>query len=394
MRIEMEDGAEIENMYDAEGTLRQRKHIGSDDTEIAVTDYSGVWEFKNGALSRINIPGGYIQGDSVYFYIADQQGNIRQVWNASTGQTVQDNHYYPYGAMFGESAAVEYVNAMSTNLAGSSVNPYRYGGKEWLMQEGLNYYDFAARQYDPTTGRFIHPDPLNGKYPHLSSYLYCAGNPINATDPTGMEFIIDKLSPEEKAKFEENVNLRPELASLYDFIANAPEVFVVEYVENIVENSVEGKEETAVMSVRPGESENEYILSLSKNPTPSDFSFAEDLFHCFQHCNFSEYTDSHNFEYEAQVFACITITTNAHGAHPDLPFFNSMISYLGIDYFYYPPEFNQTLNSNEFLSFYLTQSKDFVDYNEKFDKGNSNYRTETKSAPFSLLKFYELYKSK
>ncbi len=191
MRIEMEDGAEIENMYDAEGTLRQRKHIGSDDTEIAVTDYSGVWEFKNGALSRINIPGGYIQGDSVYFYIADQQGNIRQVWNASTGQTVQDNHYYPYGAMFGESAAVEYVNAMSTNLAGSSVNPYRYGGKEWLMQEGLNYYDFAARQYDPTTGRFIHPDPLNGKYPHLSSYLYCAGNPINATDPTGLAVIYD-----------------------------------------------------------------------------------------------------------------------------------------------------------------------------------------------------------
>ncbi len=195
MRIEMEDGAEIENMYDAEGTLRQRKHIGSDDTEIAVTDYSGVWEFKNGALSRINIPGGYIQGDSVYFYIADQQGNIRQVWNASTGQTVQDNHYYPYGAMFGESAAVEYVNAMAgiNNIASInaevSANPYRYGGKEWLMQEGLNYYDFAARQYDPTTGRFIHPDPLNGKYPHLSSYLYCAGNPINATDPSGMVVI-------------------------------------------------------------------------------------------------------------------------------------------------------------------------------------------------------------
>lgn len=197
MRIELEDGAEIENMYDADGTLRQRKHIGSDDTEIAVTDYSGVWEFKNGTLSRINIPGGYIQGDSVYFYIADRQGNIRQVWNASTGQTVQDNHYYPYGAMFGESAAVEYVNAMAgtNNMAlinaEVSTNPYRYGGKEWLMQEGLNYYDFAARQYDPTTGRFIHPDPLNGKYPHLSSYLYCAGNPINATDPSGLAVIYD-----------------------------------------------------------------------------------------------------------------------------------------------------------------------------------------------------------
>ena len=58
-------------------------------------------------LNRINIPGGFIYGDSVYYNVSDHQGNIRQVWNATTGQTVQDNHYYPYGALFGESASTD-----------------------------------------------------------------------------------------------------------------------------------------------------------------------------------------------------------------------------------------------------------------------------------------------
>ena len=111
----------------------------------------------------------------MYCNISDHQGNIRQVWNATTGQTVQDNHYYPYGALFGESASTEYVKAMArngNNYKEISNNPYHYSGKEWQPTFGLNLYDFSARQYDPALGRFINPDPLNGKYPQLSSYLY------------------------------------------------------------------------------------------------------------------------------------------------------------------------------------------------------------------------------
>ena len=57
------------------------------------TDYYGPWEYVNGRLNRFNIPGGFIYGDSVYYNVSDHQGNIRQVWNATTGQTVQDNHF-------------------------------------------------------------------------------------------------------------------------------------------------------------------------------------------------------------------------------------------------------------------------------------------------------------
>ena len=63
---------------------------------------------------------------------------------------------------------------------------YLYSGKELDRTGGLMLYDFHARQYDPQLGRFTSPDPLQGKYPSLNPYLYCAANPISLTDPTGM----------------------------------------------------------------------------------------------------------------------------------------------------------------------------------------------------------------
>jgi RHS repeat-associated protein len=65
------------------------------------------------------------------------------------------------------------------------VQDYKFTGKELDMMNGLNFYDFEARTYDPATGRFLSVDPMAEKYYHISPYLYCAGDPVNATDPTG-----------------------------------------------------------------------------------------------------------------------------------------------------------------------------------------------------------------
>ena len=63
---------------------------------------------------------------------------------------------------------------------------------------GLDLYDFHARQYDPVFGRFTTPDPLSEKYYHLSPYAYCVSNPLRYIDPTGMEiFINDENSQNE-----------------------------------------------------------------------------------------------------------------------------------------------------------------------------------------------------
>ena len=60
-----------------------------------------------------------------------------------------------------------------------------------MNMNGLDLYDFHARQYDPALGRFTTPDPLSEKYYHISPYAYCANNPINAIDPNGMNPIYD-----------------------------------------------------------------------------------------------------------------------------------------------------------------------------------------------------------
>ena len=144
--------------------------------EVTTIDYCGDFIYVNGVLKRMLFPGGYVtfRNDSIecpeyHFYITDHQGNIRVVANQN-GEVEQVNHYYPYGGLMGE----------STN---SDHQPYKYNGKELDRHHGLDWYDYGARWYDG--GRFNTMDRFAEKYPSLTPYGYCAGNPINYIDING-----------------------------------------------------------------------------------------------------------------------------------------------------------------------------------------------------------------
>ncbi|HOU69615.1 MAG TPA: RHS repeat-associated core domain-containing protein, partial [Paludibacteraceae bacterium] len=47
-------------------------------------------------------------------------------------------------------------------------------------------YDHGARSRDPKLTMWYGVDPLYEKYPDMSPYVYCAGNPVNFIDPDGM----------------------------------------------------------------------------------------------------------------------------------------------------------------------------------------------------------------
>lgn len=55
-------------------------------------------------------------------------------------------------------------------------------------------YDYGARYYDPATCRFTTMDPMAEMYYSISPYAYCANNPLNAVDPSGMaiDWVQDK----------------------------------------------------------------------------------------------------------------------------------------------------------------------------------------------------------
>ena len=47
-------------------------------------------------------------------------------------------------------------------------------------------YDYNARGYDPTMGRFISEDPSGFDGGDANLFCYVGNDPINSTDPTGL----------------------------------------------------------------------------------------------------------------------------------------------------------------------------------------------------------------
>lgn len=168
-RIEFADGNNISYLYDANGKKLRTTHIiGNDTTQ---TDYCGNLIYENGVAKTLLCEGGYISLDDkkYHYFIQDHQGNNRVVADEN-GNIEEVNHYYPFGGTFANS---------------SSVQNYKYNGKELDTKNELNWYDYGARYYDAALGRWHVVDPVAEKYYSLSSYAYCLSNPIKLIDPDG-----------------------------------------------------------------------------------------------------------------------------------------------------------------------------------------------------------------
>jgi len=103
------------------------------------------------------------------FYESDGLGTVTSLSN-SAGALANTYGYDSFG------------NA--TSSTGTVVNPFRYTGREFDSDTGLYYY--RARYYDPQTGRFLSEDPV-GFEAGANFYAYVLGNPVNWTDPAGLD---------------------------------------------------------------------------------------------------------------------------------------------------------------------------------------------------------------
>jgi len=110
-------------------------------------------------------------GSIVDYYHQDHLGSSRIVTDV-TGTKIEDAYYYPFGAA-------------KTDTGSVSVT-HKYTSQEFDTETGL--YNYNARLYNPTLGRFtsadtIVPSPFNPQ--SLNRYSYVMNNPLRYTDPSG-----------------------------------------------------------------------------------------------------------------------------------------------------------------------------------------------------------------
>ncbi len=116
-----------------------------------------------------------------YGYLSDGTKTSADCGSGSTAQGLRYRGSFVYEILGGEVERLQ-----------SSGNRHRFGGKEEqrIGSTDLKLLDFGARYYDAFSCRWTSPDPLAEKYPGISPYAYCAGNPVILIDKDGTDIFI------------------------------------------------------------------------------------------------------------------------------------------------------------------------------------------------------------
>lgn len=115
---------------------------------------------------------GFIRNEEFFSVMTDHAGSIKLV--IKNGEVVASYDYLPYGDL---------MRKFVTNPEHEIT--YRFTGQEFDEETGL--YNYHARLYDPSIGRFYQIDPQGQSF---SPYVYSGNSPISFVDPDGEIFFL------------------------------------------------------------------------------------------------------------------------------------------------------------------------------------------------------------
>ena len=115
---------------------------------------------------------GFELNGTPYYYVRNLQGDVTKIIDGSGNVVVQ----YAYGSW----GKVLSITGSLASTVGAK-NPIGYRGYYYDTESELYYLN--SRYYDPETGRFISPDVV-AEGGNL--YTYCANDPVNRSDDSGL----------------------------------------------------------------------------------------------------------------------------------------------------------------------------------------------------------------
>lgn len=207
-KIEYSDGRNVSYLYDAEGNklsvsynltamssaqpqmpVMQSSDVASANVSNGqkTIDYCGNIIYDGDGTMILNDVGYALYNKdsnlSFHYYLKDHLGNNRVVVSEN-GEIEQVNDYYPTGALMASSK-------------GGDTQRFKFNGKELDRTNGLNWYDYGARNYDAEIVVWKGVDKMADKNVTTSLYGYCNSNPIRYIDPLGTDTVDLLPSPQQ-----------------------------------------------------------------------------------------------------------------------------------------------------------------------------------------------------
>jgi RHS repeat-associated protein len=115
-------------------------------------------------------------GSGVTWLMSDRQGTTQVAVASGGSQAVSERYEKPFGDPRGTPPAW--------------ANPHGFVGG---VDDPTGLVHLSAREYDPSTGRFVSSDPALdlGSPPSMLGYAYGGDNPVTNSDPSGLRFITE-----------------------------------------------------------------------------------------------------------------------------------------------------------------------------------------------------------
>ncbi|WP_304437725.1 RHS repeat domain-containing protein, partial [Flavobacterium sp. Leaf359] len=204
-KITFAGGATIEYLYNANGK-KLRKTVTESAMPVKTQEYLDGFDYANGTLEAIHTAEGYVKAASdgtrpafnyIYNY-KDHLGNIRLSYTRDPVSEqvviIEENNYYPFGLTHKN---YNTTKRMYDRMGGGVIEfcpdcpfmysyNYKFNGKEFQEELGLNMTAMDFRQYDNALGRFNSLDVLSELAPGITPYRFAYNNPVFWADPSGL----------------------------------------------------------------------------------------------------------------------------------------------------------------------------------------------------------------